>query len=89
MTCDNCQNTSAVAMKFWDGGCCCDKCGGFTGRGVPDVFFRKPYLDPNLAHADRPWESKGVWVESKQHKKRLMAEQGLFEAGDRVRGARK
>lgn len=89
MRCDNCGNENARVMRYGKDWCYCDDCGGARSKGSPDCYFRKPYLDPNLAHPDRPWEKDGVWVESKQHKKRLMAEQGLFEAGDRVRGARK
>ena len=55
---------------------------------MPSLYFRQPYLDPNLAHPDRPWEKDGVLVTSKRHKAALMREQGLVEAGDRKHGAR-
>ena len=74
-------------MRFGPDGQCCDTCGGIKSQGIPDVFFNKPYLDPNLVNPRRPWDKEGVWIESKQHKKRLMDEQGLREAGDRKHGA--
>lgn len=39
-------------------------------RTNPDL---QPYLDPNLGH-------EPVWVESRQHRKRLMKERGLAES---------
>jgi len=75
-------------MRFTADGESCDRCGNLGNVNVPDVYFRAPYLDPNLPHPNRPWEKDGVWVESKQHKARLMAEQGLVERGDRRHGHR-
>ena len=66
----------------------CDRCGDLRHLVIPDVSFTGPYLDPNLAHPDRPWEKDGVWVESKRHKARLMTEQNLREVGDKKHGAR-
>ena len=88
MECNNCGNMAAYAMRFTNEGQSCNACGSFQNKGTPDVYFRAPYLDPNLAHPNRPWEKDGVWVESKQHKARLMAEQNLVERGDHRHGAR-
>lgn len=89
MTCGACGNDRAHRWRrYEDGSESCDRCGQLGSAAVPDVFFQGPYLDPNLAHPKRPWEKDGVWVESRQHKARLMAEQGLREAGDRRGGER-
>lgn len=66
----------------------CDRCAGLRNLDFPDVSFTEPYMDPNLAHPDRPWEVDGVWIESKRHKAMLMKEQDLREIGDRKGGAR-
>ena len=88
MTCGNCGNKNAYAVRINGGGQSCDECGTFRNRGVPDVYFRQPYLDPNLPHPNRPHEKDGVWVRSKQHKRELLNEQKLVERGDRRHGAR-
>lgn len=87
MICTNCGNKKAIRQRFWQGGECCDRCGGLGNLRVPDVYFPGPYVDPNLGHPDRPHERDGVLVTSKQHKARLMKEQGLTEKGDRRGGA--
>ena len=88
MKCDGCGNENAYRLKMRSDSCMCDKCGGLTSSFVPDIYFKEPYLDPNLAHPNRPWEKNGVWVRSRAHKAALMKEQGLREAGDRKHGAR-
>ncbi len=67
----------------------CDHCGTFIMRsGTPDVYFRKPYFDPNLADPNDPKTWDGQMVHSKQHKSGLMKKFNLRESGDRVHGAR-
>ena len=92
MKCDNCGNETAQRLRYSAAaGMKCDDCGRLTsGVGCPDVYFRQPYLDPNLAHPDRPHEvaQGGVWVTSRRHKAALLAEQNLVERGDKRRGAR-
>ena len=89
MICKGCNNERAFRWrKYEDGTECCDACGNISVASLPDVYFREPYLDPNLANPKRANEMNGVWVESKRHKARLMAEQGLREAGDKRHGAR-
>lgn len=91
MICDGCGNDAARRIRYTRHGETCDVCGGLPADvGAPDVYFRKPYLDPNLAHPDRPNESRqgGVWVTSKRHKAALLAEQNLVERGDKRGGAR-
>lgn len=75
-------------MRFNAVGGCCDRCGVLPQLGIPDVYFREPYMDPNLPHPHRPWEKDGVFVTSKEHKARLMREQNLVESGDKVHGMR-
>jgi hypothetical protein len=90
VVCNGSGNQDAWRTRTKGGEECCDVCGrlGISGADVPDVYFAGPYVDPNLAHPDRPWEANGVLVTSKRHKAQLMAEQGLREAGDRKGGAR-
>jgi len=88
MICIGCGNRRAYTLKINSTGSHCDRCGTFRARGSPDVYFRQPYLDPNLPHPNRPHEKDGVWVRSKQHKQALLNEQKLVERGDKRHGAR-
>lgn len=89
MTCKGCGNEEAYRWRKRDDGAeSCDKCSSISSPWLPDVYFKEPYLDPNLAHPDRPKEKDGVWVESRRHKAQLMKEQGLVEGGDKKHGAR-
>lgn len=88
MRCDGCGNDRARRIRYSAQGEVCDECGGLGSVWIPDVSFTRPYLDPNLPHPDRPWEADGVWVESRQHKARLLAEQNLVEKGDKRGGMR-
>lgn len=90
MTCDGCGNKGAIRLRFTGRGeCSCDHCGGLGALHVPDVYFKEPYYDYNLAHPNRPWEAKrGAWVSSRRHKAALLAEQGLVEKGDKRGGMR-
>ena len=87
MICNACGNQHAHRIRMGAAYQCCDRCGGLGNVRHSDVYFRAPYLDPNLAHPKRPWEKDGVWVESREHKARLLSEQNLREAGDRQHGA--
>lgn len=92
MKCNNCGNTKASRWhcKWIDGNMSesCNLCVDLNHLARPDVYFRKPYLDPNLAKPYSRLEKDGVWVTSKSHKARLMKEQGLRELGDTARGGR-
>lgn len=90
VVCNACGNESARRIRMTSSGFyCCDGCGDL-GRAptLHDVYFKGPYMDPNLAHYKRPWEKDGVWVRSREHKAALLAEQNLREAGDKFHGAR-
>jgi len=54
----------------------------------PDVYFKRPYLDPHLIDVNKPEQKDGVWIESKRHKRELMRQLNVMERGDRTRGAR-
>lgn len=75
--CPDCGVIPNVWAKMDESYTKCPKCGILTQRLIspanvsPDM---KPYLDPNLGH-------EPVYVESRQHRKRLMKERGLSEIG--------
>lgn len=88
MICGSCKNKNAYRVRLTESGFeSCNSCGGLANLWTPDVSFTRPYLDPNLAHPNRPWEKDGVWIESKRHKATLMKEQKLREGGDRRHGS--
>ena len=88
MLCENCGNSEAYVYRKTKDGECCDSCGDLRIPWNPSVYFRQPYVDPNLGDYRHPHEANGVLITSKRHKARLMREQGVVEAGDRVRGGR-
>src|SRR3974390_116250 len=88
MVCNRCGNKVAYRMHFSSEGSCCDLCGNLRPVSLGDVYFRKPYLDPHLIDVNNPLQKDGVWIESKEHKKKIMDKLGVKEAGDRVHGAR-
>lgn len=72
--CESCQKQEEVFMRIADykaPECCGKKMNQVLGNYsvVKDV---DPYLDENIA--DKP-----VWVKSKQHRKQLMKEHGVYE----------
>lgn len=83
-----CGNLNAYRMRFTVNGQCCDKCGSLGPQSLADVYFRKPYLDPHLIDVNDPKQKDGVWIESKEHKKRIMDNLRVKESGDRYHGAR-
>lgn len=94
MLCNGCGNLEAYRLRVADGFECCDSCGSLPSARHSDVYFREPYLDPNLVTRDgfktmeRKNGQEGVWVSSREHKARLMKERGVVEAGDKQHGAR-
>ena len=94
MICRTCGNQNAVRIHiFYDSESAtrtetCDSCGALGNLYAPDVYFDRPYLDPNLVTPKDHNSPDGIWVESKRHKAQLLKEQGLRECGDRVHGAR-
>ncbi len=96
MKCDGCGNDHAVFIRTRFNNVpgsetnkqmyeVCDQCGMVISKGPPDVYFRKPYYDENLGDEKNP---DGQMIKSKEHKARIMREQGVREAGDRIRGSR-
>lgn len=88
MRCNSCgKQTSRIKIKYTKEGKEeeCDRCSESLFKGVPDVYFRRPYFDEHLADESNP---RGHFVESKRHKASIMKKIGLFEAGDRMHGGR-
>lgn len=76
------QNMSEHGHYIWrDGWVKTDK----QPRGLPSIYFRKPYFDPNLADDKAP---HGRFVESKRHKAQIMKQLDIAECGDRKHGSR-
>lgn len=88
MQCNGCGNKTAYKIKRTSFIENCNRCGNLASTWVPDVYFKGPYLDPNLAHPHRPNEINGVWIRSRRHKALLLAEQNLIEKGDKYHGTR-
>lgn len=90
MICRGCGNKRAAILKVYYEDQkrveLCDDfaCGNLRSPLIPDVYFREPYFDPNLANEKNP---QGVQVESRRHKAHLLREQGLKEGGDRYHGS--
>lgn len=87
MTCRGCGNPSAWATRvIYDDGRLeetCNDCGNFRPSATSDVFWNGPH---SIEHVT---DSNGapIHFESKAHKARVFKEQGLREAGDRIRGS--
>ena len=88
MECNGCGNADAYRLNFSNAGTFCNICSNIGSVRFSDVYFKEPYLDPNLVHPNRPHEKNGVWVTSRSHNAALMKEQGLREAGDAKHGNR-
>ena len=88
MDCRNCGNVLAYVVRtVYDDGRMvdsCDRCGGATLTPQPDVYFKNPYLDENLASAEHPGPK---FIGSKAEKAYWLKKCHLREAGDRVHGA--
>lgn len=90
MRCMGCGNEDARITRTYalaDGlaeVCDAKECGDLRAPWVPDVFFPGPHFSEHLGGEDNP---NGVFVESRRHKARLLAAQGLREDGDRVHGS--
>ncbi len=90
MKCEGCGKEARVTRTWHENGkkvevCDHADCGDLSTPWTPDVYFRKPEMVENLADEAHPG---GQVVESKQHKARLMREQGVREDGDRYHGSR-
>jgi hypothetical protein len=59
-----------------------------VGRGSPDVYFKEPYFDPNIASPNHPGHENGTFIESRMHKAMLMKKFDIREAGDARHGSR-
>ena len=85
--CDNCGTNDArvLVYSYTKEGCLksCDKCGARV-RGVPDVYFKEPYVDHNLATEEHPGPKT---ISSRSEKKFWLDKCHLREAGDRYHGA--
>lgn len=85
MICVNCGNKNAYKTRvIYDEKTkktreFCNKCGDVEEGGtIPDVYFRKPYFDENLATKESP---QGTFITSKRHKAKVMEKLNLREAG--------
>ena len=56
-----------------------------SASGPSDVYFRGPHFEPNLGDEKNV---NGRFINSRNEKARILKEQGLREAGDRVHGSR-
>ena len=88
LICDTCGNKAAIRMRFTERGGCCDHCGRLSSVESPDVYFNRPYLDPNLIDVYKPEQRNGVWIESRRQKAEIMKRLGVREAGDKRGGMR-
>lgn len=74
--CGKCETVKERYAKIEERVTDCD-CGGKMKRLITTRYYAqgdiKPYLDEHLT--DRP-----VWVESRQHRKKLMKQYGVYEA---------
>lgn len=90
MICDGCGNQDARIIRTYakETGlveyCDSHSCGDLKAPWLPDVHFPGPHFSEHLGDASNP---HGVFVESKRHKARLLAAQGLREDGDKVHGS--
>ena len=63
----------------------CDWCGGSHSiANTPDVYFKQPYVDENLASEEHPGPK---FIGSKAEKAYWLKKCHLREAGDRVHGS--
>ena len=88
MNCQRCGNKEAYSLSFSAAGCSCNLCGLTRSKGSPDVYFRRPYLDPHLVDVKDVRQKDGVWIESKRHKAEIMRNLNVVEAGDKRHGGR-
>lgn len=88
MTCGSCGNANAYAIqvRYTKEGerKSCNGCGATAGMGVPDVYFKGPYVDEHLASEEHPGSKL---ISSRAEKKYWMEKCHVREAGDRVHGA--
>lgn len=87
MECRNCGNDQARAWRFVpskDGSYeACDHCSDTPIRiSIPDVYWRGAGYHPGILDK----ENRPIFLHSRQHKARIMSEQGLREAGDHYHG---
>ncbi len=68
----------------------CNLCFDSSIPANPDVYFRQPYWDENLADYDDPGYSpqRGTFITSKAHKAYVLKKCGLQEDGDARHGSR-
>ena len=94
MKCDNCGNKKANRLSFRinDGNIhkCCETCGNISlsGTWIPDVYYKKPYIDENVVYENNPKSYNGTLITSKRDKAIHYKNLGIRESGDRVHGAR-
>ena len=86
MLCQGCGNPVAYRISFSSASITkeglksetCDQCKPQKGFKFSDVYFRKPYFDPQIAHPDH--SPNGTFIESREHKASLMRQLGIREA---------
>ena len=82
VNCPNCGIVEDVWAKISEIDVLCPNCGAETARLISAtriICDLEPYFDENLA--DPKKSPHGQYVTSRQHRKKLMKEQGLMEAG--------
>lgn len=80
--CENCGIIEDIWAGIEEDRLNCPYCQGFMTRLISVVRIIcdiEPYFDENLADAKK--SPNGQWVKSRQHRKKLMKEQGLVESG--------
>lgn len=85
MECGNCGNQKAYRTISGNGWESCDRCGEVPSVGLADVFW-----DGGEEHglADNPETGRPRVFGSKAEKAAYLRSRNLFEAGDKVHGAR-
>ena len=79
--CPQCGELTDIWAKIDEFNKSCPMCGKETKRLLSPTRIQcdlEPYFDENLA--DRR-DTQGKWVNSRQHRKQLMKDQGLIEMG--------
>ena len=80
--CPKCGEIADIWAKIEETRVNCPKCGAETTRLISPtriICDLEPYWDENLADAKK--SPQGQYITSRQHRKRVMKEQGLREVG--------
>ena len=88
MVCNGCGNSNAtiwqlIVTKKYGRQEKCDKCGIVSSPVHSDVYWGGQHTNPNITDE----HGTPIFLESREHKARIMREKGIIEAGDKVHGA--